>query len=64
MHDEKLAFTFAVSTLACSQDGVAPPMQNAFRFPLDVAEPKKALDKSGPPMWCAERKAGGLCYER
>jgi hypothetical protein len=55
-----LPFTFAVSTLAPSQSGVTPPMQNAFTFPLGLAEPRKHKTTSVGHQffWCAGRKAG------
>ena len=58
--DEKLAFAFAVSTLASIM--TTPPVQNALHSPLILLEPQEQ-DKCGLPMndefiRCAERKAG------
>jgi hypothetical protein len=56
-HDEKLAFVFAVSTLA-PENLTTPPVQNALHSPLILPEPKDETSVGLPMIWCAERKAG------
>lgn len=55
--DEKLAFVFAVSTLAPEKYDDSPSAER-FTFPLDLAWTQKSETSVGPPNWCAERKAG------
>ena len=56
-HDEKLAFAFAVSTLA-PEKITTPPVQNALHSPLTLLEPKNKASVGHQSFWCAERKAG------
>jgi hypothetical protein len=55
-HDENIAFTFAVSTLASVI--VTPPVRNTLHSPLVLLNPKSNKDKSGPPVGALGGKRG------
>ena len=60
-HDEKIAFTFAVSTLASSIAEQLPQCGMLYIPPSVFAEPKRHRDGVWAAnffFWCAEQKVG------